>query len=79
MTAAEVTLKFPSVLVFQRGNFLHRTLTPLWIRGEGEISGQSKAGIIWRTFGPGHLQAAQKDLRGKARARNRIWLIAYGI
>jgi hypothetical protein len=25
------------------------------------------------------VQAAQKDLRGEAGARNRIWLIAYGI
>jgi len=25
------------------------------------------------------VQAAQKDLRGEARDRNRIWLIAYGI
>ena len=30
MTATEVTLKSPSVPLFQRENFLHWTLTPLW-------------------------------------------------
>src|SRR5262245_59059453 len=39
MTAAEVTLKSPSILIFQRRNFLHRTLTPLGKEGTGIFLG----------------------------------------
>src|SRR5262245_15190503 len=70
MTAAEVTLKSPSIPLFQRRNFLHRTLTPLWKRGEREISRRRETGIIWQTFKKRHLQAAQKGFRGEAREKS---------
>src|SRR3972149_1228684 len=41
-------LKSPLIPLFQRGNFLRRTLTPLWKRGEGEIYRQHEAVIMWR-------------------------------
>ncbi len=54
MAAAEVALKSPFIPLFQRGNFLRRTLTPLWKRGEGEIFGRNEMEIMWRTAGTGH-------------------------
>src|SRR5262249_35772044 len=38
MAAAEVALKSPLIPLFQRGNYSIAVLTPLWKRGEGEIS-----------------------------------------
>src|SRR5215472_13742737 len=38
MAAAEVVLKSPLIPLFQRGNYSIAVLTPLWKRGEGEIS-----------------------------------------
>src|SRR5215813_10064935 len=38
MAAAEVALKSPLIPFFQRGNYSIAVLTPLWKRGEGEIS-----------------------------------------
>src|SRR5436190_23716170 len=40
-----VTLVPGPYTLFQRGNFVRRTLTPLWKRGEGEIFGRNEAGI----------------------------------
>ena len=45
MASAKAALKSPCVPLFQRGNFVRRTLTPLWKRGEGEIFGRNEAGI----------------------------------
>src|SRR5438132_11180953 len=39
MAWLKFALKSPLVPLFQRWNFLCRTLTPLWKRGEGEIFG----------------------------------------
>jgi hypothetical protein len=47
MEATELLLKSPYCPPFSKGgNFLGRTLTPLWKRGEGEIFGESEAGIV---------------------------------
>ena len=54
MGAAELVFKSPSVPLFQRGNFLPRTLTPLCKRGEGEILKPDGVENVWRIPGTGH-------------------------
>src|SRR5215471_2359746 len=56
MAAAEVALKSPLIPLFQRGNYSIAVLTPLWKRGEGEIStrryGNYLTNFNSRTLGP---------------------------
>src|SRR5215471_15748748 len=59
MAAAEVALKSPLIPLFQRGNYSIAVLTPLWKRGEGEIStrryGNYLTNFNSRTLGSKHL------------------------
>src|SRR5262245_41736971 len=77
MIAAEVTFKSPFVLLFQRENFLHRTLHLLEKHVLSQVKGVKGGfldGVTRELFGQllrqDHLQAAQKDLRGKAREKS---------
>jgi hypothetical protein len=62
MAAAELELKSPFVPLFQRGNFLHRTLTPPFDElragfgkeGKGRFFKRNELRIMWRISGTGH-------------------------
>src|SRR5262249_34501278 len=75
MTAAEVTLKSPSVSLFQRGNFLHRTLTPLGkacpetSQREGRFLGGVRRELFAELLAT-TLTGRSKRFRGKARERS---------
>src|SRR5262245_671942 len=63
MTATEITLKSPSIPLFQRRNFLHRTLTPLWKKEKRRFLGGVRRELFGQLFKNRHLQAAQKGFQ----------------
>jgi hypothetical protein len=62
MAAAEFAFKSPFILLFQRGNFLRRTLTPpfdglgasFWKRGKEETFRRNELQIMWQISGTGN-------------------------
>src|SRR5262245_60858542 len=77
MIVAKVTLKSRSIPLFQRRNFLHRTLTPFGKAcpepgqgREGRFLGGARRELFGKLFKKRHLQAAQKGFRGEAREKS---------
>src|SRR3989304_1386634 len=60
---AEVVLQTPLFPLFRRGNFVRRTLTPLWKRGEGPRCGRRQNAIRLRISETGILGGSMRIRR----------------
>lgn len=69
MTATEVTLKSPSVPLFQRENFLHWTLTLFGKHALSQAEGRRRGSNYLANFRAGHLQGCSKRFQRRSARR----------